>query len=365
MKTGLFLPIANNGWLISKNAPQYKPSFDLLKKITLKAEDNHFDFAVAMTKFKGFGGETEFWDHALETFTLVAGLAAVTSKIKLFPTAATLVMPPAIVARMAATIDSASHGRLGLNIVTGWQRPEYSQMGLWPGDDYFAKRYDYLDEYIRVLKELCQTGKSDLKGDFFQMDECTVSPQPQSDMPIICAGQSDTGMAFSARHADYNFVFGKGVNTPTAFSPAVERMRRFSQEAGRDVGSIGLFMIIAAETEQEARQRWEHYKAGADEGALSWLTDQAARDTRSGKDTNVRQMSDPTSAVNINMGTLIGSFEQVAAMLDEIDAMDGVAGVLLTFDDFVEGVENYGQRIYPKMKSGSLNSLETEMEKAV
>lgn len=51
-----------------------------------------------MIKLRGFGGKTEFWDHNLETFTLMAGLAAVTSKIKIYATAATLLMPPAIVA---------------------------------------------------------------------------------------------------------------------------------------------------------------------------------------------------------------------------------------------------------------------------
>jgi len=77
-----------------------------------------------MTKLRGLGGKTEFWDHNLESFTLMAGLTAVTSKIKLFATSASLLM-----ARMASTIDSISNGRFGLNLVTGWQRPEYSQMG--------------------------------------------------------------------------------------------------------------------------------------------------------------------------------------------------------------------------------------------
>lgn len=74
--------------------------------------------------------------------------------------------------------------------------PEYSQMGMWPGDKYFAKRYDYLSEYVEVLRELWATGKSDLKGEFFQMNDCQVKPQPQADMKIICAGQSDAGLAF-------------------------------------------------------------------------------------------------------------------------------------------------------------------------
>ncbi|ANF58483.1 pyrimidine utilization protein A [Halotalea alkalilenta] len=350
MKVGVFIPIGNNGWLISENSPQYKPTFELNREVVQRAEKHGLDFALSMIKLRGFGGKTEFWDHNLESFTLMAGLAAVTSRIQLYATAATLVMPPAIVARMAATIDSISNGRFGLNLVTGWQKPEYSQMGLWPGDEYFSKRYAYLDEYVQVLKELCRDGKSDFKGEFFEMDDCRLSPRPREDMKLICAGQSDAGMAFSARHADFNFCFGKGINTPTAFAPAAERMHAAAEAAGREVKSFALFMVISAETDDEARAKWEYYKEGADEEALAWLTDQASKDTRSGGDTNVRQMSDPTSAVNINMGTLIGSYEHVARMLDEISEMPGVEGVLLTFDDFIEGVETFGQRIQPLMR---------------
>ena len=146
MQIGVFIPIGNNGWLLSSTSPQYMPSFDLNKEIVQKAEKYDFDFALSMIKLRGFGGKTEFWDHNLESFTLMAGLAAVTSKIKLFATSATLTVPPAIAARMTSTIDSISHGRFGLNLITGWQRPEYSQMGLWPGDDFFKRRYDMLSE---------------------------------------------------------------------------------------------------------------------------------------------------------------------------------------------------------------------------
>ncbi|MEP1583548.1 MAG: LLM class flavin-dependent oxidoreductase, partial [Marinobacter sp.] len=92
MNIGVFIPIGNNGWLISKNAPQYMPTFELNREITQKAEGYGFDFALSMIKLRGFGGETEFWEHNLESFTLMAGLAAVTSKIQLFATAATLTM---------------------------------------------------------------------------------------------------------------------------------------------------------------------------------------------------------------------------------------------------------------------------------
>ncbi|MEH6566014.1 MAG: pyrimidine utilization protein A [Halopseudomonas sp.] len=351
MNVGIFIPIGNNGWLISKNAPQYMPTFDLNKTIVQRAEHYGFEFALSMIKLRGFGGETEFWEHNLESFTLMAGLAAVTERIQLFATAATLTIPPAIVARMASTIDSISHGRFGVNLVTGWQKPEYSQMGLWPGDEFFANRYDYLSEYATVLRDLWSTGTSDFKGEHFQMEDCRVSPKPQADMKIICAGQSEAGMAFTAKFADYNFCFGKGVNTPKAFAPTVERLEKATADSGRDVTSVALFMVIADETDEAARARWESYKDGVDEEAVAWLGQQGAADTKSKGDTNIRQMADPTSAVNINMGTLVGSFENVAKMLDEIAEVPATSGVMLTFDDFVEGIENFGQKIQPLMKS--------------
>mgnify|MGYP002836734394 FL=1 len=363
MNIGVFIPIGNNGWVISKNAPQYMPTFELNKEITQKAESYGFDFALSMIKLRGFGGETQFWEHNLESFTLMAGLAAVTSKIKLFATAATLTLPPAIVARMASTIDSISNGRFGVNLVTGWQKPEYSQMGLWPGDEFFGSRYEYLGEYAQVLRDLWDTGRSDFKGKYFQMDDCRVSPIPKADMKIICAGQSEAGMAFTAKYADYNFCFGKGVNTPTAFAPTVERLVRATENANREVSSVALFMIIADKTDEAARARWEHYKAGVDEEAVAWLGEQGAADKTSKSDTNIRQMADPTSAVNINMGTLVGSYESVARMLDEVATVKGVSGVMLTFDDFVEGIENFGKYIQPRMKSRS--HVTQQLEQAV
>jgi pyrimidine oxygenase len=355
MQVGVFIPIANNGWLISKTAPQYMPSFDLNAAITRKAEEHGLDFVLSMIKLRGFGGETEFWEHALESFTLMAGLAAITSRIKIYATCPTLLIPPAYAARMCNTIDSISHGRFGLNLITGWQRPEYSQMGMWPGDDHFRDRYRMLAEYAHILRELWETGVSDFKGRYYQMDDCRVRPTPSGDMKIICAGSSDDGLAFSARYADYAFCLGKGVNTPTAFAFNNQRLAAATAKTGRDVAVFVLVMIIAAETDEEAMAKWTLYNDGVDMGAIAWLAEQGAADTHN-KDTNVRQLAAPEGAVNINMGTLVGSYASIARMLDEMAEVPGTGGVLLTFDDFLEGVEMFGTRIQPLMKSRAVEA---------
>nr|WP_263965554.1 LLM class flavin-dependent oxidoreductase [Roseomonas sp. SXEYE001] len=89
-QSGVFIPIGNNGWLISANAPQYKPSFVLNKAIAQKAEHFGPDFLLSIIKPRSFGRKTEFWDYSLESFPLMAGLAAVTDRIRLFATAASL-----------------------------------------------------------------------------------------------------------------------------------------------------------------------------------------------------------------------------------------------------------------------------------
>ena len=180
MDLGIFIPIGNNGWMMSVNAPQYLPSFQLNRAIAEKAETYGFNFLLSMVKLRGFGGRTEFWDHNLESFTLMAGLAAVTTRIQLFASVALPTLPPALVARMASTIDDISSGRFGINIVSSWNRSEYIQMGLWPGDWFYERRYDYASEYATILRGLWATGQSDFHGGFFTMTDCRLSPRPKA-----------------------------------------------------------------------------------------------------------------------------------------------------------------------------------------
>ena len=110
-------------------------------------------------------------------------------------------------------------------------------------------------------------------------------------------------------------------------------------------------MIVTGETDAEAEAKWALYKQGADLEALAWMVKQATADTHSGADSGVYQAIDVASMVNLNIGLLLGSHETVARLLDEVAAIPGLAGVLLTFDEFVAGTETFGQRIQPLMAS--------------
>ncbi|MBV8187283.1 MAG: pyrimidine utilization protein A [Alphaproteobacteria bacterium] len=349
MDIGVFIPIGNNGWLISTTSPQYMPTFELNKQIVQRAEHYGFDFALSMIKLRGFGGKSEFWDHNLESFALMAGLAAVTERIQLYASVAVLTIPPAIVARMASTIDSISGGRFGVNIVSGWQKAEYDQMGLWPGDEHFANRYDYSTEYVTILRELWETGVSNFKGRYFQMDDCRLSPRPQKEIKVVCAGQSPRGMEFCATWGNYNFVASRGINTPTAHASLNEMAAAAAAKAGRDVGNYVLVMVIADETDEAAIVKWKLYNEGTDYDALKWLTGQTHADPNVAQSGTAALMSANGGAVNFNLGTLIGSYASVARMLDECASLPATKGIMLVFDDFLAGMEQFGQRIQPLM----------------
>jgi len=351
MKFGVFLPNGSNGYIPSAGSPVYMPSYKHNLETTLEAERQGLDFVLSMMKFKGFGGETGYWDGCMDSFTLMSALAAGTSRIGLFPSVTLLSTHPAVAARMIATIDDVSEGRCGLNIVTGWNKPEYTQMGLWRGDEYYDRRYDYAAEYLSIVKSLWRDGEITFNGEFFQLNNCSMLPKPTHDIPIVCAGQSPKGIEFTARMGDHNFVIAHA----DALKPIVAKVRAESAKNSRKVGTYGLFHMITARTDAEAKAHAEDILAKADKGAIANILASAAMDT------NVGGTSDRMKAglsLTLEQGNMAfmgiplihGSPETVATKIDEIAAETGADGLLFSWPDFVGGIRDFGEKVMPRLK---------------
>src|SRR5436190_23483755 len=110
---GVFMPVGNNGWILSRSAPQYMPTFALNRDVAQLAEKIGFDYVFSMAKWSGYGGATRFWEDTIESFTLMSALAAVTSRLRLVASISPILVHPAIVAKMAVTFDDVSVGRAG------------------------------------------------------------------------------------------------------------------------------------------------------------------------------------------------------------------------------------------------------------
>ena len=120
--------------------------------------------------------------------------------------------------------------------------------------------------------------------------------------------------------------------------------------AGRECRAMLLMMIIADETDEAAMAKWDHYVEGTDHEALAWRDGQAAADVKAEAHSTVGRMV-RSDRVPTNMLRLIGSYGTIARQLDELALMPGLRGVMLTFDDYRIGMEQFGNRIQPLMRS--------------
>src|SRR6266536_2444202 len=182
-KLGVFMPVANNGWIISRTAPQYVPTFELNKKIAQHAEEVGFDYVFSMAKWTGYGGATEYWDHSIESLILMTALAPVTRRLRLVASVAPVLIHPTIVTKMAVTMDDVSGGRLGLNLVSSDH--EYIRMGMYP-DNFYSFRHEYMSEWLEIMKRLWQGEEVDFQGQYFSLSGYASKPGPvQKPWPSI------------------------------------------------------------------------------------------------------------------------------------------------------------------------------------
>jgi pyrimidine oxygenase len=341
MKIGLFMPTVNNGFIMSEAAPQYRPDFDYNKEVVQKAERYGMDFALSLVKYRGFGGKTDHWHWALDSFTTIAGLAAVTDRIKLIGSVGLQAHHPAVAARHAAMIQQISHGRFWLNIVTGWQKSEYESLGLWRGDEHYASRYDYADEYIAVCRELWETGESSFKGRYFQLDGAQLEPRPQDPIKVVCAASSDRGRRFTAENGDYNFIFGTSVD---ALRETNQRILEAAEQAGREIKSIASIHCIMGDTDEEAAARVQSYYDGADLAALAHMTGQAEFDEAG---TTSQIIQNLRIATFMGAEVLTGTPETIAEKLHAYEDVEGLEGLMVCLDDPRREIDRFGSQVLP------------------
>jgi alkanesulfonate monooxygenase SsuD/methylene tetrahydromethanopterin reductase-like flavin-dependent oxidoreductase (luciferase family) len=170
-----------------------------------------------------------------ECWSLISALAAVTER----PEIGTLVLStsfrnPALLAKMADTVDEISGGRLILGIGAGWNEPEYRAFG-YP----FDHRTDRFTEALAIISGLLREGRLDFEGAYYQARDCELRPRgPRPQGPPIMIGASGAGprmLELSARHADtWNTWFSGTGNTLEGLRPLLARVDAACEAVGRD-----------------------------------------------------------------------------------------------------------------------------------
>jgi pyrimidine oxygenase len=349
LELGVFLPIGNNGFLMSKTAPQYRPSFEMNKQIAILAENLGFDYIFSMSKWRGFGGATHFWDETLESVSLMTGLAAVTSRIGIIATIQPVLFPPVVAAKMAATIDDLSNGRFGINIVTGSFLDEYEQMGILP-PDYGPNRYRYAEEWLQVVKRLWTEESVTFDGEWFHLKDCRCGPKPvQKPYPfIICAGTSEEGFRFTGKEGNYSFIGGINVQQTKQFS---QRVKQVANDHGRQIKTATTLLPILDETDVAAQKQWKYIQDGADTEALVNLAGYFSKQGRESAKHRIQKMERDVSFA----GRMIpGSPATLANIIEELVIEGGIDSIQLLFPDYIKGLKTFHAEVMPLLQRREL-----------
>ncbi len=340
---GLFLPIANGGWIISDATPPLDGLWRQNLEAALAAERAGLDFVMSMAKWRGFGGVTDHWGTSLESLTMMAAIAQATHRIKVWATAHVLLHNPAVVAKMIATIDHISGGRAGLNIVAGAYRSEFDQMGAWDDALTHDDRYELAEEWTTIVKRLWSEPRVDFQGRYLTFNDCVSDPKPLSRPrpELICAGISQRGLAFAVRAADGCFVGGE---TDDDRRSASRRAKALAAQAGGAIKTYAMCTVVCAETDARAQALVARYRAGVDMGAVKEMLSNWGVPPERLSEAAERQGAFITHTVSGSPATCARRIE--AFMRDcELD------GVMLIFPDYVEGLAVFGAEILPALRA--------------
>lgn len=354
---GLFLPMQEGAWSPSTAPRSTSWTFDYIKECTIRAEALGFDLVFGLAQWLGkggYGGEMKFREHELDPIVVNAALASVTKSIILINTVHVLyAWHPLHLAKFGAALDHISHGRWGINVVTGYRQSEFLRFGLQPVEHDL--RYEMADEFTTIMEELWEKDEElNFSGRFWSTEGAFLAPRPTYGRPIIVnAGSSGAGLDYAAKHSDFIFItspVGAEIGKACAALPEVNsKVKQLAQSKyGRKIKTIINPHVICRPTEKEA---WAAYKNIQDH------VDPVA----AGNFVGLRQKGDTKSwaghtamdwAVGGNVH-IVGSPEQVVDWFVKLkDA--GCDGVQVNFFDYLPDLDFFGKNVMPLMKERGL-----------
>src|ERR1700691_162880 len=168
LKLGTFQSNLDYGCVMSDVEGRLAISWPNTKALARLADDMGFEALVPVARWRGFGGRLNPQGPGFETYTWASGIAASTEKAGVVATSHCSINHPIIAAKQATVIDHISNGRMILNTVTGWKKPQIDMFGIEmkPHGD----RYDMAEERLGIVKRLwTEDEEFDHEGKFYKI----------------------------------------------------------------------------------------------------------------------------------------------------------------------------------------------------
>ncbi len=257
MRYGMFIP---QGWRHDLLGIDPAEQWSAMSSLADHAEAGPWESIWVYDHFHTVPVPTEEATH--EAWSLMAAFAASTSRVRLGQMCTCMsYRNPAYLAKVAATIDIISGGRVEMGIGGGWYEHEWKAYGY--GFPSIGDRLGRLDEGVQIMKQAWETGTATLDGKHYQVDGAIVRPLPLQEGGIpfwIAGGGEKVTLRIAAQYAQYTNFGG----SPDEFTRKSSVLRGHTDELGRDFDSIvrsANYNVIIAPTEAEVSDRIDAIEA--------------------------------------------------------------------------------------------------------
>jgi len=224
--------------------PQFGYTWEMIRETAQAAEAAGFESLWSSDHFLIRPEAVDV--NCLEAWTVLTAVATATKMLRVGAMVASQsYRNPVLHAKMAASLDHVSGGRVYFGIGAGWKEVEYKAYGMpfpRPG-----KRVKQLEEAIIIAKKLWTEHRADYQGRYYSVNDCVSMPKPvQSPLPVLIGGTGTNLLKVSARHANaVNFAWNTPLDT---FKERLGVLARHCDKVGRDYDSIrksaGLHMAL-------------------------------------------------------------------------------------------------------------------------
>ncbi|MGD0555338.1 MAG: dimethylsulfone monooxygenase SfnG [Streptosporangiaceae bacterium] len=348
LRFAYWVPNVSGGLVTSTIEQRTDWSFEYNRDLARIAERVGFEYALSQVRYTAsYGAE---YQHESTSFSLALLMA--TERLKLIAAIHPGLWHPGVLAKWVATADILSGGRVAVNVVSGWFKDEFRQLGEpWLEHD---ERYRRTAEFITALKRIWTSESAELAGDFYRIHDFNLKPKPLSwpgrPYPeIFQGGNSSAARRNGGQLSDWYFSNGKD------FDGVIEQLTELAaiaSSAGRTDGPrFGLNgFVIVRDTEAEARDTLREIVAKAHVEAVHGFRDAVQQAGASTSDKRgMWADSSFEDLVQYNDGfrtQLIGTPEQVATRIVEYRKL-GVDLILTGFLHYQEEIERFGNDVIP------------------
>lgn len=346
---GTFSSNCGGGMTVSKLPERWKANWDNNLKLGKMLDEAGIDFMLPIARWVGYGGETDFHGEVLETITWATALLASTKNITIFATLHTVANHPVVVAKQIATMAQMSGNRVGLNIVAGWNKPEYEALGLeLPGDH--ETRYGYAQEWYALIQKIWKEKEPfNWDGEYFKTTRTYGNPLVTQQPPIINAAGSPQGRAFAVKNA--NFLFTPAIDLDRS-KEEISELKQQAKDKGEKVDVLTFAHVICRPTEEEAQAERQRILDNADWEATDNLVNLQFAHAHSFPHDLLAQIKEGM-ALGHGGFPLIGTPQQVA---DGIMALHnaGFRGTTLSFLDYNKEFPYFRDEVLPILAANGI-----------